>query len=99
MRLIDADLLKKNCKCTGKFEDNFKGVDLIELAKVIDAQPTAFSIEKVVEQLEKEREYSHTDFEEYVQECSPCLDSEYDDYFHRGLERAVNIVKRGGADE
>ena len=35
-RLIDADLLKKNCKCTGKFEDNFKGVDLITLASVID---------------------------------------------------------------
>jgi ribosomal protein L37AE/L43A len=40
-RLIDADLLKKNCKCTGGFEDNFKCVSLSELAKVIDAQPSA----------------------------------------------------------
>lgn len=23
-RLIDADLLKKNCKCTGEFEDFFQ---------------------------------------------------------------------------
>lgn len=52
-RLIDADLLKKNCKCTGKFEDNFKGVDLIELAKVIDAQPTAYDVDKVVEEVKK----------------------------------------------
>lgn len=34
MRLIDADLLKENCKCIGKFDD------LITLEKVIDEQPT-----------------------------------------------------------
>lgn len=52
MRLIDADLLKKNCKCTGEFEDNFKCVSLTELAKVIDNQPTAFDVDKVIEKLE-----------------------------------------------
>ena len=52
MRLIDADLLKKNCKCTGEFEDNFKCVSLSELAKVIDEQPTAFDAAEVVQQLE-----------------------------------------------
>lgn len=50
-RLIDADLLKKSCKCTGEFEDNFKRVSLSELAKVIDNQPTVFDVEKVVESL------------------------------------------------
>lgn len=53
MRLINADLLKKNCKCTDEFEDNFKCVSLIELAKVIDNQPTAFDVDKVIEQLEE----------------------------------------------
>lgn len=43
MKLIDADLLKKNCKCTGKFKDNFKCVSLTELARVIDNQPIAAS--------------------------------------------------------
>lgn len=52
MRLIDADLLKKNCKCTGEFEDNFKCVSLTELAKVIDNQPIVYDVSKVVEQLE-----------------------------------------------
>ena len=52
MRLIDADLLKKNCKCTGEFEDNFKCVSLTELARVIDKQPTVFDVYEVVEQLE-----------------------------------------------
>ena len=45
-RLIDADLLKKSCKCTGEFEDNFKCVSLSELAKVIDNQPTVFDVER-----------------------------------------------------
>ena len=55
MRLINADLLKKNCKCTGEFKDNFKCVSLSELAKVIDNQPTAFDVDKVIEQLEQRR--------------------------------------------
>lgn len=53
MRLIDADLLKKNCKCTGEFEDNFKCVSLTELARVIDNQPTAYDVNRIVEQLEE----------------------------------------------
>lgn len=52
MRLIDADLLKKNCKCTGKFEDNFKCLSLSDLRRVIGKQPTAYDVDKVVEQLE-----------------------------------------------
>lgn len=55
MRLIDADLLKKNCKCSGKFEDNFQCVPLSTLSKVIDNQPTAYDADKVVKQLEENR--------------------------------------------
>lgn len=60
---------------------------------------TAYDVEKVVEQLEEEREYSYANFNEYVKEVSPCLDAEYDDVFSRGLERAIEIVKQGGTDE
>ncbi len=56
MRLINADLLKKNCKCTGEFEDNFKCVSLSELTRVIDNQPIAFNLNKVVEQLEEAKD-------------------------------------------
>ena len=60
MRLIDADLLKKNCKCTGEFEDDFKCVSLSELARVIDGQPTAFAVDEVAEQLiEVKKKYSN----------------------------------------
>jgi hypothetical protein len=55
VRLIDADLLKKNCKCSGKFEDNFQCVPLSTLSKVIDNQPTAYDADKVVKQLEENR--------------------------------------------
>ena len=53
MRLIDADLLKKNCKCTGTFESNFQCVSLKTLGDLIDAQPTACEVDKVVEELEE----------------------------------------------
>lgn len=85
MRLIDADLLKKNCKCTGKFEDNFKGVDLIELAKVIDAQPTAYDVSKVVEEFEKESKW-------YI------VTQDGLNFGEKAIrkDKAVDIVKRGG---
>lgn len=55
MRLIDADLLKKNCKITGSFDDNFVGVSLATLCEVIDNQPTAYDVDKVVEELEEQK--------------------------------------------
>lgn len=57
------------------------------------------SVNRVINKLEKEREYAYADFEEYVNEVSPCLDVEYDDLFHRGLERAIKIVKDGGRND
>ena len=51
------------------------------------------AFEKILERLEEEREHSYTDFSEYVSNFSPCLDSEYDDFFHRGLERASKVIK------
>lgn len=88
MRLIDADLLKKNCKCTGKFEDNFKGVDLIELAKVIDAQPTAYDVDKVVAELEEiknDRDCQTYCYEFYKKKC-------------KNYDKAIDIVRKGGVE-
>lgn len=87
-RLIDADEL---IKCLDYCAWN-------DATEVVNAQPTAYDVEKVVAELEEEREYSCTDFEEYVNEKSPCLDAEYDDYFHRGLERAIKLVRKGGVE-
>ena len=51
------------------------------------------SFDKILERLQEERELSYADFSRYVEEVSPCLDAEYDDFFHRGLERASRLVK------
>ena len=108
MRLIDADALleqyglkdatKYGNKDAAQQAHSYSTLMLYEIANMIEDAPTAYDPEKVVAELEEEREYSYADFEEYVNEKSPCLDAEYDDYFHRGLERAVVIVRKGGAE-
>ena len=55
--------------------------------------PAVCAADKVLTKLEEEKEYAYADFEAYVNDVSPCLDAEYDDLFHRGLERAIEIVK------
>lgn len=54
--------------------------------------------EKIIEKLEEERDQSYADFESYTFEYSPYLDSEYDDFFHKGLERATRLVKQVAAE-
>lgn len=102
MRLIDADLLVKKCKCTGKFEDNFKCVSLAELKKVIENQPTAFEIETVIKRLKILR-VKTTEDPCPGAECERCMysdiciDASCADV--HALDSAIEIVKRGGSDE
>ena len=94
-RLIDADLLVKNCKCTGKFEDNFNCVTLSDLRRIIEEQPTAFDMEKVLNELKHEesealRRYSESKGTAYAfsDKCS-----------WGNWAKAIEIVKRGGRDD
>lgn len=57
-------------------------------------QQKIYDVDKVIDQLEDEKEYANADFEEYVQEIEPCLDEEYDDTFSLGIERAIKILKQ-----
>lgn len=106
-RLIDADKLieemrkwyfdsekQKSAKKDCSPMDLFTNLAIT----TVHAQPTAYDPDKVVEQLEEEKELSYADFDEYVNGVCPYLDAEYDDLFHRGLERAIEIVKGGGVD-
>lgn len=90
MRLIDADLLKQNCKCTGGFKDNFMCVDLITIAQVIDNQPTALDTEKIIEQLE---ELADESYKAYCIAFNSDDRAEYDAYTN-----AIEIVKGGGVN-
>lgn len=85
MRLIDADLLKKNCKCTGTFESNFQCVSLKTLGDLIDTQPTAYEVDKVLEQMEDATAIG-ADCVGNAFECIPKY-------------MAIEIVKAGGKDE
>ena len=95
MRLIDADALKEYCMRASKSDDDFRRVSLATLASVIDAQPTAYDPDKVVEKLEKRRmdslrhlrENKGTEFG-YASEC-----------VYNALNEAVEIVKGGGVNE
>lgn len=89
-RLIDTDSLKDRASEYTFNEDEYR-----RFCKIIEAEPTAYDLEKMVERLEEEKELSYADFGEYVDGVCPCLDAEYDDFFHRGLERAIEIVARG----
>lgn len=78
MRLIDAD----------KIIDSL-GISDIDFAigAVIDEQPTAFNVDKVVEQLEEERE--NVGFVKATTEAGAYI---------RGINDAIEIVKGGGVD-
>ena len=44
-------------------------------------QPKIYDVDKIVDQLEEEKEYANADFEEYAKEVEPCLDAEYDSFY------------------
>lgn len=88
MGLIDADALKEYCMRASKSDDDFRRVSLATLVSVIDAQPTAYDVDKVVEQLEDYGNeemcyYKNTPYEKCIEEC---------------INKAIEIVKGGGID-
>ena len=80
-RLIDADKLLDDMKNKWDMQDLYLPIHFKEL--LIDAQPTAFEVDKVVEQLEKESYYIDIETDREVV----------------NLNEAIEIVKRGGLDE
>ena len=96
MRLIDADKLVLHLNDYALQEAPFGRNDgknqkeiyetIKECMKAVEEQPTAFDVEKVIEQLNELLEEKTTDSGDdwYTAEC---------------LDRAIEIVKRGGRDE
>lgn len=87
MGLIDADALKEYCMRASKSDDDFRRVSLATLASVIDAQPTAYDVDKVVEQLETEDSKIEIQYE-----------NNYEKGLLDGIGKAIEIVKGGGVD-
>lgn len=87
MRLIDADLLKQ-CY-TGKnslgTNDNNSKADYASIRKMIDSQPTAFDVDKVVAQLESfkcSKEEAEKDMDKFIR--------------NQHFDMCISIVKAGG---
>lgn len=90
MRLIDADKLigvlheslEGDCDLRKDYE--FMGID-----EFIENQPTAYDVDKVVEQLKNEKEFWNDAF----------YNKEIGKQKARSYERAIEIVKGGGVNE
>lgn len=95
MGLIDADALKEYCMRASKSDDDFRRVSLATLASVIDAQPTAYDVDKVVEQLREQQEKLETDI--FARESDNWY-GQYCNGIHEGIDKAIEIIKAGGID-
>lgn len=94
MRLIDADKLMEDiikiCKCQPYLEGMQS--EIVYIQDVVDEQPTAFNVDKVVEQLEKSHFHTDATFDG----DGYCNDDSEEVV---NLNEAIEIIKRGGIDE
>ena len=81
MNLIDVDKLFKTLN---KLDIPFYA----DINNVINSQPTAFDVDKVVEQLEELREWEDVDGKAYYTMSEKQV-----------INKAIKIVERGGLDE
>lgn len=97
MRLIDADLLMENLGFKNTEEEREENVGEIITWEDVDSQPTAFDVEKVIEQLNKELELA----DEEKRRCTIENILQFDEAkgYARGMVCAIEIVKRGGVNE
>lgn len=79
MRLIDADKLKHVIHCA--YSDD------LEILEKIDEQPTAFDVDKVINELKRDK---------FIE--SECVLSDIHQGYNAGLSRAIEIVKGGGVE-
>ena len=85
MGLIDADTLKKDLKSVTLSNGTLVNTNTVLL--LLDKYPTAFDVDKVVEQLEKDK---------FI-DCETILSDAHQGY-NAGLSRAIEIVKGGGVN-
>ncbi len=91
MRLIDAD----NIYNVGDFvilnEDGNAYVSLADICKIIDIQPTAYDVDKIVEKLNKIKKYNLN-----LADAMLDIQANGTNRHFICLEDAINIVKAGG---
>ena len=92
MRLIDADNIR-DCAKYIKINEHFEPYIMVDdLVKLLDEQPTAYDIDKVIKELEKVK---NKDTEIALDETQKerCF------WYAQGMNRAIKIVKGYGVDD
>ena len=102
MRLIDVEKLLNDMKNELEKAVNDENMDkdeymvimtsAIALKDFVNRQPTAFDVEKVVEQLEKSHFHTDATFDD-----DGCCNDDSEEVVN--LNEAIEIIKRGGIDE
>lgn len=93
MRLIDAEEFKKQIAGMA-IVNNYPADKANKMCELIDCQPTAYDVDKVVERLE---EYAHSNICNLHNGC-PYRDNEDINCENCGAIGAVEIVKSGGIE-
>lgn len=100
-RLIDADKLKADLEKAISKNEDMDCLDFLRIASVIDAQPTAYDPDKVMEQLE-ERTAFMKDCTKYGNKTAEQQSKSYDTMMMYEVKDLVDdlleIVKEGGLD-
>ena len=87
MRLIDADAFKKQIAAM-TIANNYQINKTSALCDLIDAQPTAYDPDKVVEQLEKEKNPIYREDGSLMGEVRTAI----------RIDKVIEIVKGGGVE-
>lgn len=96
MRLIDADAFKSQIAGMA-ISNNYPANKANAWCELIDAQPTAYDPDKVVEQLEKKKQ-THKRVIEYEKKNGTITEEFQQRKAVEVLENAIQIVKGGGVD-
>ena len=96
MRLIDAEEFKKQIAGM-TIINNYPTEKANALCELIDAQPTAYDVDTVVEQLEKEIQ-THERCIEYEKKNGTITEEFQQRKAVEVLKEAIDIVKDGGVD-
>jgi hypothetical protein len=94
-RLIESDKLKADLEKAILENGDMDCLDFLRIASLIDAQPTAYDVDEVVEQLEKEKQTSTSaKAEAIIGMCG--ASANYYGGEECAYQRAIEIVKGGG---
>ena len=96
MRLIDADAFKSQIAGMA-ISNSYPANKANAWCELIDAQPTAYDPDKVVEQLEKKKQ-THKRVIEYEKKNGTITEEFQQRKAVEVLENAIQIVKGGGVD-